>query len=122
GVVKKEGKQHYTIVPDAKSAHTPFFVLPGNLNRGRPGDKVVFELVQWDHPKALPEGDIIQVLGKEGTNDANILSILAESDITAPFPEEVQEFALNIDHKIPENEIRRRKDLRNDQIFTIDPA
>ncbi len=122
GALQKKGSQNYIIEPDDKSAHTPFFVLPKSLNGAKSGDKVVFELVNWTHRKALPEGRIIQVLGKAGSNDANLLSILAENDIVAPFPDEVKEFAANLETGIPEAELNRRKDLRDEIIFTIDPA
>jgi ribonuclease R len=122
GVLKKEGSKRYIIEPDEKSAHTPFFVLPKNLNGAKPGHKVVFKLIKWTHRRALPEARITQILGKQGSNEASMLSILAENDITAPFPDEVKEFAANIDFSIPKAELQRRKDLRDETIFTIDPA
>lgn len=121
GTLKKQGKQNYLIKPDEKSAHTDFFILPDNINKAQPGDKVVFKLVDWVHPRSLPEAKIVEVLGREGTNDANILSILAESQIQAAFPEEVEEYAENIPNRIPEREIMRRHDIRDKTVFTIDP-
>ena len=121
GTLKKQGKQNYVIKPDEKSAHTDFFILPENVDGAHSGDKVIFELVDWVHPRSLPEARIVQILGKKGTNDANLMSILAENQITAPFPEEVEEFAEKIDYDIPESEVERRTDLRAEDIFTIDP-
>ncbi|HYW34545.1 MAG TPA: ribonuclease R [Balneolaceae bacterium] len=121
GTLKKEGKQNYIIQPDENSAHTNFFILPEQLNGAHPGDKVIFELVNWVHPRSLPEARITQILGKEGSNDANLLSILAENDIQTPFPENVKEYVDNIDTNIPETEIKRRKDLRDETVITIDP-
>ncbi|HKK46102.1 MAG TPA: ribonuclease R [Balneolaceae bacterium] len=121
GTLKKQGKQNYLIEPDEKSAHTDFFILPNNIGDARSGDKVVFKLVDWVHPRSLPEAAIVEVLGKEGTNDANVLSILAESQIQAAFPEEVEDYAENIPDRIPEKEIMRRHDIRDQVVFTIDP-
>ena len=121
GTLVKQGKKNFLIKPDENSAHTDFFVLPDNVNNANAGDKVIYELVDWVHPKSLPEGKIVQVLGEQGTNDANILSILAENQIKAPFPKEVEDFAEDIPFEIPEKEISRRKDLRDEVIFTIDP-
>jgi ribonuclease R len=121
GTLKKQGKKNFLIKPDEKSAHTDFFILPEHVNGAKSGDKVIFELVDWVHPRSLPEARITQVLGREGTNDANLLSILAENQIKAPFPDEVEEFAENISYDIPAKELERRKDLRDDVIFTIDP-
>lgn len=121
GTLKKQGKQNYLIKPDEKSAHTDFFVLPDNIHKAKPGDKVAFELVDWAHPQALPEARIIEVLGKEGTNEANLLSILAENEIKAGFPEEVEAYAESISMEVPEEEIMRRHDIREHTVFTIDP-
>jgi ribonuclease R len=121
GILKKQGKQNYIIEPDEKSAHTDFFVLPNNLGGAQPGEKVVFELVDWVHPKSLPEAKIVEVLGQEGTNDANVLSILAENQIKAGFPEEVEEYAEDINREITDKEIERRRDMRDEVVLTIDP-
>lgn len=121
GKLNKKGKKNFLIHADEKSAHTDFFVLPDNTGDAKDGDKVVFELVDWVHPKSLPEAKIIQTLGREGSNDANVLSILAENDIKAPFPEEVVQYAQNIPEEIPAREYERRTDMREETVFTIDP-
>lgn len=121
GTLKKQGKQNFLIEPDEKSAHTDFFILPEHINGAQPGDKIIFELVDWVHPRSLPEARIVQILGKQGTNDANLLSILAENQIKAPFPKEVEDFAEEIGYDIPEAEVERRRDLRDEAILTIDP-
>lgn len=121
GKLNRKGKKNFLIEADEKSAHTDFFVLPDNTGDAQDGDKVVFELVDWVHPKSLPEAKIIQTLGKEGSNDANVLSILAENDIKAPFPDEVVQFAEDIPDNIPAREYERRNDMRDEVVFTIDP-
>ncbi|SMO65330.1 ribonuclease R [Fodinibius sediminis] len=121
GTLKKQGKRNYLIKPDEKSAHTDFFVLAGNIGAAKSGDKVAFELVDWVHPRSLPEARIIEVLGREGTNEANLLSILAENEIKAGFPEEVESYAENISTGVAEKEIMRRHDIRDKTVFTIDP-
>jgi ribonuclease R len=121
GALKQQGKDNYIIESDQKSAHTDFFVLPNNIEEAKPGDKVAFELVNWVHPKSLPEAHIIEVLGKEGSNEANLLSILAENDIKVGFPDEVEAYADNISTGVSEKEIMRRHDIRDKTVFTIDP-
>jgi ribonuclease R len=56
------------------------------------------------------------------SNEAKILSILAESQFESAFPSEVEAFAETISDQIPDNELQRRKDLRDEVTFTIDPA
>jgi ribonuclease R len=121
GTLKKQGKQNYLIEPDEQSAHTDFFILPDNIGDAQPGDKVVFKLVDWVHPRSLPEASIIEILGKQGSNDANVLSILAENQITPGFPDEVVEYAEQIETGIPQQEIARRRDMRDEVVLTIDP-
>lgn len=122
GTFKKTGANTYLIEPDQKSAHTDFYVLEDSINGAKPNDKVIFKLRKWVHPSALPEAEITSVLGKSGTNDANILSILAENELQSDFPPEVEKFSDKIPMKIPEEEFARRKDMRNEVVFTIDPA
>ncbi|HKJ32004.1 MAG TPA: ribonuclease R [Balneolales bacterium] len=121
GTLIKQGKDTYYIETDERSAQTDFFVLPQNINGAKNNDKVIFSLIEWAHPKALPEAKVIDTLGEKGTNDALVLSILAENQMRAAFPEDVVSFADNIPKKIPDSEIERRNDLRSEVIFTIDP-
>ncbi|MTI86406.1 MAG: ribonuclease R [Balneolaceae bacterium] len=121
GTLKKIGKNNYIIESDAKSVYTNFFVLPESLNGAKPDDKVMFKLESWVSPKALPEAKITSVLGKSGTNEANVLSILAENDLIAEFPPQVEGYAEKIPVKIPDDEFSRRRDIRNETVFTIDP-
>lgn len=122
GTLKRTGAKTYIIEPDVKSAHIDFFVQPENINGAQNDDKVVFELKKWVHQKALPEAVITSVLGKTGTNDANILSILAENELKADFPPNVEQFAEDIPLEIPKSETEKRRDLRDETIFTIDPV
>lgn len=121
GTFETQGKNVFLIEPDEKSAHTPFFVIPDNTAGAKAGDKVVFKLVDWLHPRSLPEASVIEVLGKKGSNEAEVLSILAENEMLSSFSPEVEAFCAEIPMDPPEKEIRRRKDFRGELVFTIDP-
>lgn len=122
GTLNKVGKENYVIETDRKSVYTNFFVLKDFLNGAEHGEKVMFKLRNWVHKKALPEAEITSRLGKAGTNDANVLSILAENDLIAGFPEAVDDYAESIPLEIPGDEFERRRDIRNETVFTIDPV
>ncbi|MCG8374506.1 MAG: ribonuclease R [Balneolales bacterium] len=122
GTLKRTGVKTFLIEPDLKSAHVEFFVQPENVNGAKSDDKVTFELLKWVHPQALPEASVTSILGKKGSNEANILSILAENELRADFPPEVEAYAENIPLEIPKEEIKKRRDLRDETIFTIDPV
>jgi len=121
GTLIKHGSGTYYIESDDKSAQTDFFVLPQNINGASHNEKVIFQLLEWAHPKSLPEAKILESLGEKGTNDALVLSILAENQMRASFPDEVNKFASSIARAIPESEYTRRHDIRDKDVFTIDP-
>ncbi|MEX0649258.1 MAG: ribonuclease R [Balneolaceae bacterium] len=122
GTLEEEAKNTYIIKTDTKSSRTDFFVSPEDLNNAKPGDKVTFKMVQWDDIRGYPQAKILQSLGDAGSNEANVLSILAEKQFEAAFQPEVEQFAENIPDKINPEEIARRHDMRDDVVLTIDPA
>jgi ribonuclease R len=121
GTFRKEGKNSFVIEPDEKSAHVDFFVPEHATGGARPNDKVMCRLVEWSHPRALPEAEVTEVLGKKGTNKAEVLSILAENDMQSKFDPEVEAMCDDIPEQPSEADISRRTDLRDELIFTIDP-
>ncbi len=121
GTFLEEQEGVYLIESDDQSARTEFFVAPENTHGAAHLDKVIFELVQWSHPRSLPEARVKDILGKKGSNDASMLSILAEHELRAPFSNAVEKEAESIPEEIPAEEIQRRSDLRGLNVFTIDP-
>ena len=98
-------------------------IIPGkNLRKAKTGDKVVVRILDWSGNHRNPIGEVLNVLGKPGSNDVEMLSILAESDFPVSFPKAVELEAEAIPTEIPEKEILRRRDFRDVTTFTIDPA
>jgi len=122
GTLDETAKNTYLIKADVQSSRIDFFVDPNDLKGAKNGDKVTFQLVQWDDVRGYPQANIVDVLGKAGTNEANILSILAEKQFQGSFPPEVEKFAENIPFQITQQEITRRRDMRDEVVLTIDPA
>lgn len=122
GTLQEVAKNTYLIETDKQSSRIDFFVDPKDMNGAKPGDKVTFKLIQWEDVRGYPQAKIQQSFGKAGSNEANILSILAEKQFEAAFPPEVETFASEIPDQITEDEIRRRRDMRNEVVLTIDPA
>ncbi len=121
GTLHREGRSNYYINPDENSASINFFVLPENVGDAKNGQKVVFKLREWTHPKALPEAIVVEILGDKDSRDATILSILAENQLKSSFAKEIEQFVEQLPDEIPQPEYARRLDLRDKQIFTIDP-
>lgn len=122
GTLKSEAKNTYIIEADQQSSRVDFFVDPNDLKGAKPGEKVTFKLISWTDMRSYPQAEIINRLGEAGTNDANVLSILAEKQFEVDFPEEVESFANAIPDEIPQSEIARRNDFREKVVLTIDPA
>jgi ribonuclease R len=121
GDLIKQAKNHYFIEPDPQSVPVEFFVKEENLNGAKHGDKVSFRLKQWEFKGGLPEADIIESLGKSGTNDAEILAVLAGNQLKNAFPEDVEKDAAKIPKTVSADVISKRKDIREWTVFTIDP-
>ena len=122
GTLEEAAKNTYLIKADVQSSRIDFFVEPSDLNGAKPDEKVAFKLIQWDDVRGYPQAKIVEVLGDAGTNEANILSILAEKQFHGAFPPDVEKFAENISYDIPKQEIERRRDIRDEVVVTIDPA
>jgi ribonuclease R len=121
GDLIKQGKNHYYIQPDPQSVPVEFFVKEENLNGAAHGDKVSFRLKQWEFKGGLPEAEVVESLGKSGTNDAEILAVLAGNQLKNTFTEEVERDAALIPKTISDDVISKRKDIRDWTVFTIDP-
>lgn len=122
GTLEEVAKNTFVIKTDPQSSRTDFFVEPEHLHGAVPGEKVTFRLIQWNDIRGYPQAEVLERLGRAGSNEANVLSILAEKQFSASFPPEVVKFAESIPYKIPEEEIKRRRDIRDEVVMTIDPS
>ncbi|ERN11392.1 DIS3-like exonuclease 2 [Amborella trichopoda] len=108
----------------------PLSGLPDSLKeRLQNGDEfvekelVVAQIVNWQEQSLLPLARVKQCLGQGGEIEAEIAAILFERAIqSAEFSPESLACLPKIPWKIPAKEIKRRKDLRDLCIFTIDPS
>lgn len=122
GVVGFVGEDSAIIEPDEKSGSQDFWVSKQDLNKAQSGEKVVFKLKEWNNAKAMPQAYVVEILGDSGGNDAQILGILAEHQFITNFPREVEKEAESFSVKITPEILKNRLDLRDERIFTIDPA
>src|SRR5690625_7413012 len=78
----------FVIKADPYSSRADFFVEPEHLHGAVPGEKVTFRLIQWNDIRGYPQAEVLERLGRAGSNEANVLSILAEKQFSASFPPE----------------------------------
>ncbi len=84
-----------------------------------PGHKVLVKILGKVKDNYY-KGEILRILGHKNDPGVDILSIAMKYDIHDEFSEEVMEEVENIPDHVYEEEIKSRKDLREESIFTID--
>lgn len=86
-------------------------------------DRVVVRIDEWSSNEhgGNPTGTITATLGKAGSHDIEMKSILINNGFDLSFPEDVMREADYLPERIPPQEIERRNDLRELTTFTIDP-
>lgn len=120
GVIDIQKNFGFVTTANAKM-YTDIFVPKNKLNDAQHGDVVLVKLEDWPKKADSPFGSVIKVLGKPGEHDTEIHAILAEYGLPYDFPVEVDAFANRIDTSITQEEIAKRRDMRNVLTFTIDP-
>ena len=120
GVIQKH-KNYAFVVPDSNKMYVDVFVPLNKTLNAEDGDKVLVKLVDWPEKQDSPTGKVIKVLGKPGEHNTEIHSILTEYGLPYEFPHEVEDYANKLDTSIQEDEIKKRRDMRDVLTFTIDP-
>ena len=110
------------VTPDSRRIGTDIYLPRKQNHKVEEGDKVLVRVVDWPDGERLPHGELVDILGKAGDNDTEMHAILAEYDLPYHFERNVIRDAERIDGRITEEEISRRRDMRDRKTFTIDPA
>ncbi len=109
------------VISNNQKMYVDIFISQNKLNGAEDGDKVVATLTDWPQNSKNPFGKITTVLGKPGDHNTEMHSILLEYGLPYEFPKEVEEEAENLSIEITKEEIAKRRDMRSDLTFTIDP-
>jgi ribonuclease R len=115
---KPEG---WLVQPDGSGATDPITVDDVTAKNAKEKDKVVVEILSYPTERRLARGVIIEVLGKAGRYESEILSIIYQFQLPGEFNDSCifQAHKAATEYK-PEN-IRDRDDITNKIIVTIDP-
>jgi len=116
-----EKKNFAFVIPDSPKMYKDIFVPINKINKAEDGDKVLVSLEDWPEKSDSPNGKVLEVLGKPGEHNTEINSIMAEYGLPMDFPHDVETYANNLDISIKPEEIAKRRDMRKDLTFTIDP-
>ena len=117
----QNSKKFAFVVSDSPKMYTDIFVPINKIKKAEDGDKVLVKLTDWPENASSPYGKVTEVLGKPGEHSTEIHSILAEYGLPNEFPLEVEAYVNKLNTSITKEEIEKRRDMRKDLTFTIDP-
>lgn len=108
------------VVPDNRKLYGDIFISKKNFGKARNNHKVLVKIIKYANGDKKAEGKIIEVIG--GVNEAGVdmLSLIKEYNLPSEFPKPVILEAKSKKIKVDEKDIKYRKDLRKDIVFTID--
>ena len=98
-----------------------FFISPQDLNGAKDGQKVIARIVSWEEGDKRPKGEVLEVITADKEGDLAMKEILIQQGFSLQFPEDVVEETLRIPELIQQEELMRRRDMRETLTFTIDP-
>ena len=121
GIIQINKNFAFTIIDDRK-IHSDIFIPSNNIGDAQDGDKVLIKILEWKKQDLSPIGKVEKVLGKPGEHETEMDSILSQNNVNISFPTDVLEQTKKISEKISDEEIKKRRDFRNELTFTIDPV
>lgn len=109
------------VVPDNKRIAFDIFVPREEFNNAQANNKVSVKITEWPDQRKNPEGKIVEVIGDIEDTKTHIEAVLLARKVRQVFPEDVIKEAKRVaEEGIHELELKRRKDLRELPIITID--
>jgi len=121
GDIKKLGAKQIFISTNNK-IHNWFELT--EKTEAKDGEKVVVEVTNWGNPQSgkLPGAKVIEILGKSGDPDVELVAVLRQYNLPLVFSDEVLQEADSMSESIDQSEYSKRTDHRSLFTFTIDPA
>jgi ribonuclease R len=120
-------RQGFFVRPETGTVKRDIFIARKDLHGAREGDRVTIELYEWTDEYRQPEGFVLSVFsggatqGAVAKQDYSNAAIISEFNLPEQFPSAVLKETDKLPSAIPESEIDKRLDLREETIFTIDP-
>ena len=115
-------KSYAFLLTESRTLANDIFIPKDKLKGGKDGDKAVVKVTEWPSEFKNPIGEVVDVLGPAGDNNAEMHAILAEFGLPYVYPKKVVAAAEKISTEITKEEIAKREDFRNVLTFTCDPA
>ena len=112
----------YFLKPDDRDLHRDIYISKNNLHGAKTGDKIIAGNIKWDSPDLNPEGEVIELIGKSGLHDTEIISLAREFNLQYLFSDKTLKEAEQIPEEISSEDLDDRIDFREKTVFTIDPV
>ena len=110
------------VVSDDKKMNMDIFIAKDDTLGAIDGHKVVVEITGWPEGRKSATGMVKNILGHKNDPGVDILSIIHKHGIEVEFPQAVIEEANAVPDEIEPKDMDNRRDLRDEQIVTIDGA
>ena len=118
--VFQSNKNFGFVIADDKKIHSDIFIPYDKTNGAKTDDKVVVKITRYAEDGRKPEGKIIEILGNKNEKGVDILSVIRKYELPERFPKKVEVNAKEIPEIVNLDEIKLRKDFREQTIVTID--
>lgn len=120
GVIQMHKNFGFVVCANPKM-YVDLFVPKEKWGDAEEGDVVLVKMTDWPEKANNPYAKVVKVLGKPGEHNTEMHAILAEYGLPTDFPIDVETYAQKLDTSITEEEIAKRRDMRDVLTFTIDP-
>src|SRR5690625_1191686 len=118
----EDSREFGFVIPDDKRIPHDIFIPKNKTNGAITGHKVIVEISKYPEDRKSAEGEVVQILGHKNDPGIDIISIIYKHGIKMDFPEEVLGQAEKTPDSISEEDLKGRRDLREEVIVTIDGA
>ena len=112
---------NYFLIADDRRVSFDVFLPPKFIKKEYLNKKVLVRVEGWDKKYKNPIGKVVKIIGNLDDHNTEINSILMDYGFAPEFPKKIEDAANKIEHKISDEEIVKRLDIRNTTTFTIDP-
>jgi len=126
GVIEKEDANYFYIKPQDPRMYVDIIVPKPYAQSKQVGydQKVFIRITKWENAQELPQGKILQIIGKIGAHETEMNAIILDKGILSKFPRDVEkeaEYLKKTEKTILNNANTSRADYRGISTFTIDP-
>ena len=122
GTFQKNKKFGFVISDDRRNCDD-VFVRKSDFRGAQNGDKVVVKITKYPEKNVSAEGKVTEIISRAGEPGGEIKAMIRGAGLFETFPSRVNAEAKAMSKEpVSEEEIRRRRDLRDCTVITIDGA